>query len=62
LPDLLYGTRQERAMFPIALVAIAAVLLGLAGFMGGRTGRVSMVVAAVALAVAVAWGGSGLLA
>jgi hypothetical protein len=57
-----YGTRQERAMFAIALVAIAAVLLGLAGLMGGRTGRISMVVAAVALGVALVWGGSGLLA
>jgi hypothetical protein len=49
-------------MFAIALAAIAAVLLGLAGLMGGRTGRVSMLVAEVALAVAVAWGGSELLA
>jgi hypothetical protein len=57
-----YGTRQERAMFAIALVAIAAVLLGLAGLMGGRTGRISMVVAAVSLGVALVWGGSGLLA
>ena len=56
-----YGTRQERAMFAIALVAIAAVLLGLAGlFGGGRSGTISMVVAAVALLVALGWGGSAL--
>jgi hypothetical protein len=57
-----YGTRQERAMFAIALVAIAAVLLGLAGlFGGGRSGTIALVVAAVALVVAVGWGGSALL-
>lgn len=57
-----YGTRQERAMFAIALVAIAAVLLGLAGlFGGGRSGTISLVVAAVALLVALGWGGSALL-
>ncbi|MGH2545367.1 MAG: hypothetical protein ACRDHJ_00630 [Actinomycetota bacterium] len=51
-----YGTRQERAMFAIALVAIAAVLLGLAGlFGGGRSGTIALVVAAVALVVAVGW-------
>jgi hypothetical protein len=56
-----YGTRQERAMFAIALVAIAAVLLGLAGLFGvGRSGTISMVVAAVALLVALGWGGSAL--
>jgi hypothetical protein len=43
-------------------VAIAAVLLGLAGlFGGGRSGTIALVVAAVALVVAVGWGGSALL-
>lgn len=57
-----YGTRQERAMFAIALVAIAAVLLGLAGLFGaGRSGMIAMVAAGVALVVAVGWGGSALL-
>jgi hypothetical protein len=56
-----YGTRQERAMFAIALVAIAAVLLGPAGLVGdGRGGRIALVVAAAALALALGWGGSGL--
>ena len=51
-----HGTRQERAMFGIALVAIAAVLLGLAGLMGaGRPGRVALVVAGASLVVAVGW-------
>jgi hypothetical protein len=58
-----YGTRQERAMFAIALVALAAVLLGLAGLVGGGRGsRVSMVAAAVALVLALGWSGSSLLA
>jgi hypothetical protein len=48
-------------MFAIALVAIAEVLLGLAGLVGdGRGGRVALVVAAAALALALGWGGSGL--
>jgi hypothetical protein len=56
-----YGTRQERAMFAIALVAIAAVLLGLAGLVGdGRGGAAALGVAAAALALALGWGGSGL--
>jgi hypothetical protein len=57
-----YGTRQERAMFAIALVALAAVLLGLAGLVGtGRGSTITMVAAAVALVVAVGWSGSSLL-
>jgi hypothetical protein len=56
-----YGTRQERAMFAIALVAISAVLLGLAGLVGERrAGVISLSVAGVALVVAVAWGASAL--
>ncbi|HEX2025398.1 MAG TPA: hypothetical protein VHH92_03280 [Actinomycetota bacterium] len=54
-----YGSRQERAMFAIALVAISAVLLGLAGLMGGgRAGRTSLVAAAMALVVGLLVGGS----
>jgi hypothetical protein len=57
---LVHGTRQERAMFGIALVAIAAVLLGLAGLMGeGRPGRVALIGAGVSLVVAVGWVVSG---
>lgn len=55
-----HGTRQERAMFGIALVAIAAVLLGLAGLMGeGRPGRVSLAGAGASLILAVGWVLSG---
>ena len=55
-----YGTRQERSMFGLALVAIAASLLGLAGLMGAtRGGRIALVTAATALAVAVLAGLSG---
>jgi hypothetical protein len=55
-----HGTRQERAMFGIALVAIAAVLLGLAGLMGeGRPGRVALVGAGASLVLAVGWVVSG---
>jgi hypothetical protein len=55
-----HGTRQERAMFGIALVAIAAVLLGLAGLMGeGRPGRVALVAAGASLVLAVGWVASG---
>jgi hypothetical protein len=57
-----YGGRQERAMFAIALVAIGAVLLGLAGLVGGRrAGVVSLVLAGMALVLALGWGGSALL-
>jgi hypothetical protein len=57
-----YGTRQERAMFAIALVAISAVLLGLAGLVGDRrSGVMSLSVAGVALLVAIGWGASALL-
>jgi hypothetical protein len=54
-----YGTRQERAMFSIALVALAAVLLGLAGLVGARRGgRLALVAAASALVLAVGWSAS----
>jgi hypothetical protein len=57
------GTRQERAILAIGLIAIAASLLGLAGLMGDdRGGRVSLRTAALALAFAAVWGLSGFLA
>ena len=55
-----HGTRQERSMFALGLVAIAASLLGLAGLMGdNRGGRMSLVTAASALGVAIVAGLSG---
>jgi hypothetical protein len=55
-----YGTRQERAMFALGMVAIAASLLGLAGLMGAtRGGRISLATASCALAFALVWGLSG---
>lgn len=57
-----YGTRQERAMYGLSLVAIAASLLGLAGLLGSvRGGRLALLSATAALAVAVGIGFSGLL-
>lgn len=56
-----FGTRQDRAIFALSLVAIAAVLLGLAGVMGeGRSGRTSLIAAAVALTLALGWGATAL--
>jgi len=56
-----YLTRQERAMFAIALVIIACGASGPGRAGGdGRGGRVALVVAAAALALALGWGGSGL--
>ena len=56
----LYGTRQERSMFGLALVAIAASLLGLAGLTGSsRAGRISLVTAGTTLTVSVVAGLSG---
>ena len=57
-----YGTRQERGMFALGLVAIAAALLGLAGLMGStRAGRTALVSAGVALVVSLVAGASGYL-
>ena len=57
-----FGVRQERAIFAIGLIAIAASLLGLAGLMGeGRGGRLSLWSATGALTVATVWGLSGFL-
>lgn len=56
-----FGTRQDRAIFALSLVAIAAVLLGLAGVMGeSRNGRTSLVLAALALLLALGWGATAL--
>jgi hypothetical protein len=58
----LFGARQERAMYGLSLVAVAASLLGLAGLLGsGRGGRIALTTAAVTLALALGAGGSGLL-
>lgn len=58
----LYGTRINRANFALLLLALGAVLLGLAAVMGveGR-GYITLIAAVVALVSAVAWGSSALL-
>jgi hypothetical protein len=56
-----YGTRSNRAVFALTLLAIGAVLLGLAGVMGGsRTGRISLGVSAVALLLSAVCAGAAL--
>jgi hypothetical protein len=56
-----YGTRGTRAVFALSLLAIGAVLLGLAGVMGAtRTGRISFGASAVALLLSVIWAGMAL--
>lgn len=56
-----YGTGQERAMYGVSLVAIAASLLGLAGLLGSsRGGRLALLTASLSLVVAVAVGMSGI--
>jgi hypothetical protein len=58
-----YGTRGSRAVFALSLLAIGAVLLGLAGVMGAtRTGRISLGAATVALLLSVIWAGAALAA
>jgi hypothetical protein len=57
-----YGTRGNRAVFALSLLAIGAVLLGLAGVMGAtRTGRMSLGASAVALLLSVIWAGAALV-
>ena len=56
-----YGTRGNRAVFALSLLAIGAVLLGLAGVMGEtRTGRIALGTSAVALLLSVVWAGAAL--
>ena len=56
-----YGTRSNRAVFALSLLAIGAVLLGLAGVMGEtRTGRISLGASAVALLLSAVWAGAAL--
>ncbi len=57
-----YGTRGNWSVSALSLLAIGAVLLGLAGVMGAtRTGRISLGASAVALLLSVGWAGSALV-
>ena len=57
-----YGTRGNRAVFALSLLAIGAVLLGLAGVMGAtRTGQIALGASAVALLLSVVWAGAALM-
>lgn len=57
-----YGSRLSRALFSLSLLALAAVLLGLAAVLGAaHGGAITLGAATVALLVAGAWGGSALL-
>lgn len=57
-----YGGRENAAIFGLSLVAVAAVLLGLAGLVGeGREGKRVLVMAALTLALAMGWGAAALL-
>lgn len=57
-----YGARQQRAMYGLSLVAVAASLLGLAGLLGSqRGGRIALATAGGTLVVAVGIGMSGLV-
>lgn len=57
-----YGTQSNRAVFALTLLAIGAVLLGLAGVMGEtRTGQISLGASAVALLLSVVWAGAALV-
>jgi hypothetical protein len=56
-----YGSRSNRTVFALSILALAAVLLALAGVTGeGSTGRVAMWSGAVALLAAIAAGASAL--
>ena len=56
-----YGNRENAAIFGLSLVAVAAVLLGLAGLIGaGRQGTRILAVAALTLVVAIGWGAAAL--
>ena len=52
-----YGTEQNRSVFALTLVAIAAALLGLAAVLrAGPGGRIALVAGTIALLLSVAWG------
>ncbi|MBI4261675.1 MAG: hypothetical protein HY658_14050, partial [Actinobacteria bacterium] len=52
------GARADRATLALSLLAVGAVLLGLAALIGrGRAALVSLVAGAVVLAGSAAWGG-----
>jgi hypothetical protein len=54
--DDLYGKRQDRTVFALSLVAIAAALLALAGVLRkGAGGRISLGTGALALVLSLAW-------
>jgi hypothetical protein len=57
-----YSARGARAVFGLSLLAIAAVLLALAGVLGEqRPGVIALVSASVALVLSFGWAGSALL-
>ena len=57
-----YGTRISRSVFALSLLALAAILLGLAAVLGvEHGGAITLGAAAVALLAAGAWGGSAML-
>lgn len=57
-----YGARQQRAMYGLSLVAVAASLLGLAGLLGsGRGGTIALSTAGATLLLATGIGLSGLV-
>lgn len=57
-----YGARENGAIFALSLLAVAAVLLGLAGLVGeGRQGTRLLAVAAVTLLVSLGWGAVAVL-
>lgn len=52
-----YGRRADRTVFALSLLALGAVLLGLAGVMGSSPpGRIALVAAAVGLTLSLGWG------
>ncbi|MBI4260368.1 MAG: hypothetical protein HY658_07365 [Actinobacteria bacterium] len=56
-----FGERSNRAVFALSLVAIAAVLLGVAGVIGrSPAGRVALVSAGAVLVLSAGWGASAL--
>jgi hypothetical protein len=57
------STRQSRASFALALTALAAALLGLAGLLGAvLAGRVALVTAGLGLLLALGWAWAAVLA